>query len=491
MRTREHVAGAIGRVMSRRANIVLIQAESVDGRRIGPMSTDGAKTPAMDRLAERGACFTQAYCNSPQCVPSRSSMWSGRHVHEVGAWSNYRGLPDDYRATFDTALGEAGYHVKLLGRMDHRSGAHSLNNHLSIWTRSSGVRLFQPSGPHHETVTQRTWRVRDHDWSVIDAANDWLRRAAHDAQPFFLYVGTLHTHPGAGYRTSKWWLEQSRGRLPHDPPPACDETHPAMRYMQRAKGCAPPLPVDAQVTCRQHYAAMIAELDAMLGEILRTLDAAGLTDSTYVIFNADHGDMNQEHGQYLKNAMYEASTRVPMLIAGPGIAPGQQVDTPVSLVDVFPTLMQMADHEPGHKLSGRSLLPALTGGAFEPRPVFAEYHANFQPTGSFMVRDGDWKYTAFHGMPSQLFNVRDDPDELRDLIEARPRCAARLEALLRDHVDYERIDALAKADDKADFNAWRRGFTERGLRAELARLAPSLDGDGLAKLLAWADASSG
>ena len=116
-------------------NIVFIQAESLDGRALGYMQEPGAHTPNIDRLAQNGTVFENAYCNSPQCVPSRSSMWSGRYVHQAAAYNNFRGLPNNER-TFVHDLEKAGYTCSIQGRTDHRIGFHNLKGRLATWART-------------------------------------------------------------------------------------------------------------------------------------------------------------------------------------------------------------------------------------------------------------------------------------------------------------------------------------------------------------------
>ena len=174
---------------------------------------------------------------------------------------------------------------------------------------------------------------------------------------------------------------------------------------------------DEILAIRRHYFAMVAETDAMLGQVLDTLEATGQLDDTYVIFASDHGEMNMEHRQTLKNALYEASARVPLIVAGPGLQQGVISNDLVSLIDLFPTLMDMAglDHPQG--IDGVSLLPLCRGDATgRPNYVFSEYHSNFSNTGIAMWRQGPWKYVRYAGYHPQLFNLHDDPEEIHNLV---------------------------------------------------------------------------
>lgn len=134
----------------RRPNILLIGCESMDGRVLGHLAYPGARTPNLDRLAAEGVSFSAAYCNSPICNPSRSSMWTGRHPHAIRCWNNYTGLTHD-AITFASLLAEAGYRIGDLGRRDKTFGSHSLRCRLTTWGRRACLRLPE-NGPHDHRV---------------------------------------------------------------------------------------------------------------------------------------------------------------------------------------------------------------------------------------------------------------------------------------------------------------------------------------------------
>jgi arylsulfatase K len=206
---------------------------------------------------------------------------------------------------------------------------------------------------------------------------------------------------------------------------------------------------------RRTYFAMIAELDAMAGEVVRAVDELGLRDNTYFIFTSDHGEMNMEHRQFLKNALYEGSARVPLIIAGPGIKKGAVIDDLVSLIDIYPTLMDMAGLKHPMGLEGSSLMPLAGRPAKRPGWVLSQYHSNMGNTGSFMLRRGRFKYIAYAGYEPQLFDLEADPEEMRNLAKAQPGLARDMERLLRAIVDYPAVDAKVKAFDKDHFRRWR------------------------------------
>lgn len=448
-------------------NIVLIESDSMDGRVMGCAGHPAAYTPNMDAIATRGVLFNNAYCNSPQCCPSRASMRSGRHNHQIEAWNNAKGLEDD-SSTFQVRLRKGGYRAPAFGKVDFLSGRHSLSARINAWTRAADIRVPHKKRPW-STVNEENVKRSHRDWKTIDQTVDWLKQnACKSDQPFLLYCGTNIPHPE--FRTSKYWYEKinpAKVTLP----PYEKKLHPVMEYMSITKNTYGKFSREEILEIRRTYFAMVAETDAMVGEIMRTIDELGLTNSTWFIYTSDHGEMNMEHRQQLKNAMYEGSVRVPLIIAGPGVKNGLVVDDPVSLIDIYPTLMDMAGLDHPDWLDGHSLMPLMKGEPSDrPDWVLSQYHSNMANTGIFMLRRGPWKYIAYAGYDPQLFNLKTDPDELTDLAGTRRDVVRDMDAKLRQLVDYEAVDAKAKAYDKASFRKWRAGLTPEEYQSTMARI---------------------
>lgn len=436
-------------------NILFIHTDSMDGRAMGCMghpALTGA-TPNIDRLAAQGVLFENAYCNNPVCCPSRSSMLSGLFTHHCEAWNNYKGLSESDR-TFLDPLVEGGYQTKILGKTDYRSGQHTVRARVSPWTRSATI--YRPNyrmGPP-TVLDSDTRRVHTTDWNDVDAAVQWLHEDREDTTPFFLYVGIRAPHPE--FVTSRHYLNLI-DEAAVDLPPVDASPHPVLTYQRINKNWLHGFSDEVVRKVRRIYFAMIAEVDAMVGELVGALEAAGVADSTYVIFSSDHGELAMEHRQFYKMSAYEASVRVPLIVRGPGVHAGHRVDTKVSLVDIYPTLMDMADLACPNGLDGYSLVPALAGGPTQhPGWVLTEFHGTSCNTGVFMLRQDDWKYIAYAGYPPQLFNLKDDPAELNDLAETHPEVVAMLDRQLKGIVDYEAVDARVKAYDRASFRRWRQ-----------------------------------
>ncbi|MFW6336262.1 MAG: sulfatase, partial [Phycisphaeraceae bacterium] len=350
--------------------------------------------------------------------------------------------------------------------------------------RSAGVELPEKERPRSIYETDGRRRVREQDWRSVDAAGAFLAEAADAEAPFLCWLGFHQPHPMMGYCSSDYHLQHidpERVTLPpHDP-----LEHPVCRLSSISKHTFDPPPDDEARTIRRHYLAMVAEVDEMVGQVLDDLEAAGLSENTIVVFFSDHGDMQLEHRMWLKNSFYEASARVPMIFAGPGIERVGARDELASLIDLRPTLAELVDAPVAEDCDGRSLGPALRGGSLEPQPVLGQYHSNMMCTGGYMLREGDWKYVAYAGYPSQLFHLADDPDELHDLCETQPAKAAEMDRKLRERVDVEYVDRLAKTEDRQCFRAWRKSISDAQYRETLEKLWHGFDDSHAARIDRW------
>ncbi len=453
--------------MPKRPNILFIETDSQDGRLMSCMGHPALRgvTPNFDRLAARGVLFRQTYSNNPICCPSRASMFSGQFTHHCEGWNNYKGL-EPGTPTFLTRLDEAGYTTQTVGKTDYVSGKHTIRARVSPWTRSAKIHRpqYNMHPPKVEDDTE-TRRYHEGDWEKVDRAVEFMQQHRDDDNPWLLYVGFGMPHPA--FWTNRYWLEKIDPMLVTVPPKE-GEKHPVMQYSVDVKNWTHPMDDESVRLVRRIYYAMIAEVDAMLGDLLSTLEEQGLEDNTYVIFTSDHGEMNMEHDQFYKMNHYEAAVRVPLMVAGPDIVGGQVTDHLTSLVDLYPTVMDMVGADQPDGLDGHSLLPEMTGGGCDrPDWVLSEFHGTTLCTGSFMYRQGPWKYIALPGYKPMLFNLDDDPDEMENLVDSQPEKAAEMDHALREVVDYEAVDSSVKDYDRRAFAQWRREHLAEGDYREL------------------------
>jgi len=445
-------------------NIVFFLAESWDGRALGCMGHPAMQraTPNIDGLASRGVLFRQAYCSHPICCPSRANIWSGRYTHHCESWNNHKGLEPGDRTLMDL-LHEAGYRFAAddyrdigLGKSDYRSGGHSHPARVTSWTGAADIRLpVYGRGDQDLQIMTKERNAWKGDWEKISRAKDFLcAHADHQEDPFFLYIATSAVHPS--YRTTSYWMERiDRDKV--EVPPEDEELHPVMKYQRINKNWRHGFAPETVKMFRAAYYAMCAEADAMVGEVMTTMDDLDLWDDTYFVFTSDHGELALEHRSWYKMSMYEGSSRVPLVMAGPDIPRGRRIDNIVSLIDIFPTLTEITEVPSPGDIDGESLMPLARGRTGRSRNWALALHTGESTnTTMFMLRRGEWKFVAYPGFEPQLFNLAEDPKEIRNLSRATSDVAGRMDRELRAIVDYEKVHQRCMRYNRESFREWRR-----------------------------------
>lgn len=244
------------------------------------------------------------------------------------------------------------------------------------------------------------------------------------------------------------------------------DMHPVDYYSTFTKNCSGNFTEQEVRKIRAFYYAMCAETDAMLGQVISALRDTDLLDTTVLLFTSDHGDLAMEHRQFYKMSMFEGSSHVPLLIMGPGVKSGLRLSQPVSLVDIYPTVLEMAGVAVPGGLSGHSLLPLLSQSAVrptQPRPdwVLSEYHGCNANASTYMLREGRWKYITYAdglSVPPQLFDLTVDKEELHNVASKFPDVCRHLDKLLRSAVDYPQVSQAIRLYNKQQFAAWRKSL---------------------------------
>ena len=449
-------------------NLLIILSDEHTPGAMGCAGHPVVKTPHLDRLAARGTLFRNAYCTSPICVPSRASLATGLYVSDTGYWDNAKPYEGSV-PSWAHRLNHAGHRALSIGKLHYRSTSdpngwseERLPMHvvaglgdLMGTVRDSRARHRKFRGYHEEAGPgESTYSL--YDRNIAAEAVRWLKEEApgHRDKPWALFVSLVCPHPPLKAPDDFYALYPPQTvPWPTDHDPGDRPEHPADRDLREFFDIATPFPEDVVRRSVAAYFGLCSFLDHHVGVLLDTVEEAGLMDSTRVLYTSDHGEMNGEKGIWGKCIMYEPSVGVPMILAGDGVPVGASVATPVSLVDVFPTVRDgvgLAAPDEDRVLRGRSLID-IAGGADGDRPAFAEFHAAGSTTASFMVRQGDLKYIHHVGYRPQLFDMATDPREKNDLGDDPTFAAERrdMEALLRAMVDPDAVNARAKADQAA------------------------------------------
>ena len=424
--------------VAQKRNILFIQVDQLSARALAAYGNDVCKTPTIDHLVSKGTLFERAYCNSPLCSPSRFSMMTGQLPSDVGAFDNGSEFPAGI-PTFAHYLRQMGYKTCLSGKM-HFIGPDQLHGFEERLTSDIYPSDFQWSAQWGEAVEPDfvtdarivtsagvcTSSVQiEYDNLVTSKAREKLVEYAKQAEddPFFLTVSYTHPHDPFLCQQAYWDLYEGIdvglpkiGRIPDN------EQDPHSYRIMKNSGLLTDFSEEQLRRARRAYYGAISYIDDQIGDLLNTLEQTGQAENTVIIFTSDHGEMLGERGLWKKSHFYEAAARVPLLICGPGIPEKQRVKTLVSLVDLFPTFLTIANDgllpELVEPLAGESLLSFIDKEAPD-RIIYAEYLAENALAPMLMVRHRNFKYVTSEGYLTLFFDLKQDPDEIENLIGAR------------------------------------------------------------------------
>lgn len=390
------------------------------------------KTPHIDRLAQRGTLFTNAHCQAPLCNPSRTSLLTGLRPSTTGVYGLLPGVREvpalATRVTLPQHFAAHGYHTFTAGKVFHDGSISPAGRaaEFQVWGDAGAV-SYPPAKLVNTPAEIRAmdWGVypddadaiadsTQADWKIADSAIGQLQSLPDD-RPFFLAVGFRLPHVPC-FASRKWFdlypadslvmprvLADDRDDVPefawylHWKLP-----EPRLSWLREAgqwRGLV------------RAYLASISFMDSQVGRVLDALDASGQGDNTVVVLWSDHGWHLGEKGITGKNSLWERSTHVPLIFAGPGIAVGGQCAQPVELLDLYPTLSELCRLVAPPDLEGHSLVPQLQGAAASREwPAITTHNQ-----GNHSVRSENWRYIRYADGSEELYDHRSDPDEWHNL----------------------------------------------------------------------------
>ena len=448
-------------------NLLVIMSDEHDPRHMGASGSSVVETPALDRLAARGTIFPNAYTPCPICVPARASFATGRYVYDIGYWDNAMGY-EGAIPSWGHRLQEAGIRVDAIGKLHYRKEEDSLGFDHQIDT----MHLFEGVGqvwgsirdPLPDKLAPRMFHkigagvsnYNIYDRHCANAACEWLKQRSSEQngeKPWMLYVGFVAPH--FPLVVPREYLD----RYPDDcvPPRKLHprdgyQHHPWVEAQERFMSQENLFKDENErnLAVRAYY-GLCSYLDAQIGLILDALEDYGLAEETRIIYTSDHGDNLGARGLWGKSNLYEESTKIPMIAAGPEIPTGKVCQTPVSLIDCYPTILQGLGaplRDEASTLPGRSLYELIDAPDDPDRVILSEYHAVGSVAGAYMLRKGRFKYHYYVGMPPELFDLENDPEETVNLAgdSSNDSILKGLEHELRKLLDPEKVDAQAKSD---------------------------------------------
>ena len=396
-----------------------------------------AKTPQIDRLAHRGTAFLNAHCQAPLCCPSRTSLLLGLRPTTTGVyglapsfrsldqWKDRVALPQHFQAH--------GYRTLSAGKIYHGDfgGPKQRAKEFDIWGPGSTVgatpqkKLIGPTPMGNHPLMD--WGVFPHkdeekgDYQIASWAVEQIKSAPKD-KPFFLATGFFLPHVPC-YATKRWFdlypdddtvlprvKEDDRNDTPHFswylhwslPEPRLKWVKENNQWRNLVRS----------------YLACTSFVDSQVGRLLDALDEAGLSENTIVVLWGDHGWHLGEKGITGKNSLWERSTRVPLIIAGPGVSNGGRCTQPAELLDLYPTLIDLCGLTPRTDLEGISLRPQLNEASTKrDRPAITSHNP-----GNHGIRSERWRYIRYADDSEELYDMQHDPHEW-DNLAAKPEYA--------------------------------------------------------------------
>ena len=448
--------------MSRRPNFLILMVDQMTGTLCPDGPADFLHVPNLKALAARSQRYAACYTPSPLCLPARASFMTGLLPSRTGVYDNAA----EFVATLPTFahhLRRAGYRTVLSGKM-HFVGPdqlHGFEERLTTdiypadfgWTpdyRKPGERIdwwYHNLGSVTGAGTAEVTNQLEFDDEVAFHSEAELRRLARarGERPWCLTVSFTHPHDPYVARQEYWDLYEDCRALQPATPAIPFDAHDAhsQRLLEALDFRNYEITPEDIARARRAYFANISYLDDKIGRLLDTMARCDMADDTVVIFCADHGDMLGERGLWFKMSFFEGSARVPLMIAGPGLSTGL-VETPVSLLDIVPTISALAGVAPEEAcgpLNGESMLP-LAKGAERQAPVLMEYAAEGSASPLVSLRDGPFKFNYCQGDPPQLFDLEADPQEAVNLAQ-NPEQADRVSVFMQqvsEKWDMQRFD---------------------------------------------------
>lgn len=366
-----------------RLNVIIVTLDTTRADRIGCYGAQDALTPVLDGLANRGVLFEQALTPIPLTLPSHASMFTGLYPPEHGLRTNGKHCLSDEIPTLAEACRAKGYDTGAFVASFVLDSKFGLDRGFETYDDD-----LTGTDPTEDTLHRNRSGER-----VVDRALGWLK--LRGKRPFFCWVHLYDPH--APYLEHRDLFDDRFAGRPYD--------------------------------------AEIAYVDLQLDRLLNVLSAQGLEPQTLVVVVGDHGEGLEQHGErYHGHTLYDSTLHVPWIMSLPGVLPqNQRIATPVSLVDLYPTVTDMLKLKGSTAISGKSLLPAVEGKSLQTRALYAETDEPWLESGWSPLRaivTDQWKYVRT--TRPELFQRPQDPQEINNLAAELPEQLAALERELAD-----------------------------------------------------------
>ena len=423
------------------------------------------KTPNIDNLAKSGTLFSSAYSTSPICVPARAVFATGQYPHQTGYWDNCLAY-DGKVKSWGHILQENSKSVTSIGKLhylDDESPTGFDNQILPMHivdggdihglVRDEPIERLQCADLAAQIGPGETKYI-NYDRRITEETCTWLKnkKISGEKNNWCCFVSFISPHyplisppefynlynkndlalpkqrPNDGTTDTEWWK-------------AFENCYIWDRYFKNDE--------ERKIAIASYY-GLCSFIDDSVGKIISTLKNTGLDQNTRVIFLSDHGENLGSRGLWGKSTMYNESVSIPLIISGKDIPKGQVCKTPVSLLDLYPTILEamgIKENSFQDQRMGKSLFSLIKDPDLE-REIMCEYYATGSISASYMLRKGDFKYIYYLGYGSELYNLKEDPEEINNLAltSENKNLLKEFNRNLRNHVNPEKADSSAKSD---------------------------------------------
>jgi arylsulfatase A-like enzyme len=445
--------------MNERPNILFIMDDQHRFDYLGCAGAEFVRTPNIDRIAARGVRFTQCVTNCPVCAPARIGLAAGMQPCNLGSLDNHSYLPRS-STTIYQRFRDHGYRVGCVGKLDlakpdHYNGRNGdrpcgfgwgFTEPCETEGKMHGGNSPTPLGPYGFWLQEQGLYEKFHKDYQARRAEGWIKGVSHDS-----VLPTEAFEESYIGRHAVDWLESVNDDFPwhyfvsfvgpHDP------FDPPTEYADKYRDAPMPAAIqdeldgkpewvrgkdlgmsDEEVAhTRRQYCAIIELIDHWIGEMVAVLERRGLLDNTIVVFTSDHGEMLGDHGMYQKEVPYEPAIRVPLIMAGPGVAEGQVSEALVELIDVNPTVCELAGLPSQENIDARSFALVSRGEGDEHRDEAISVIRRFR-----LIRTRTHKFIDHYNAGVELYDLANDPAELHNIADDNPDLVAELRRRLLD-----------------------------------------------------------
>lgn len=419
----------------RKPNVLLILCDQFRKDCLSILGHPTVRTPHLDALAAQGTLFASAYSAVPSCIAARATLFTGMNPEKTGFLGYQDGVEWNYRNMLPQLLRDSGYQTHCCGKthfypqrklcgfegLDSNEGCQKLNdyycNDYFEWLRekTDGETDFYSHG-----LSDNSWIARastlpeelhDTTWTVTRAL-EFMKRRDH-TRPYFLNVSFHRPHPPID-PPQFYWDEYMK--KPFVSPPVGDWAKERCQPVYDPDGWCGVLDADNMKSCRHGYFAQIAHIDTQIGRLLQRLQMMGEMPDL-ILFTSDHGEMLWDHNLFRKTYAYEGSAGIPMILWLKNGDKGGSCRQPVTLQDVYTTILEFCGVPVPEEADGQNLLPACYGESLPRKYVHGEHSPCYSREEAMQyITDGIWKYIWFTASgKEQLFCLEKDPQELHDL----------------------------------------------------------------------------